>query len=400
MRTSFPQSERTKKAAEPGVRPSETADYLDLCQRQYPEARRVAVLSLIPGLGQLRNGEMAKGYLFLTITAVNVVFLVCCTLSTQVASALTSASTALGRQPNWDLASSFQHAAFNGPAAWIYGLLLVSFVGFAIRDAHDRRTDMLRHEHRLPKFNFSLPEAASGSYLAHFAVIVSFVLLVVCFIAPMPPHEQVTIIELMKQEPPKQPNKPKPPEPKREIPKPQPVVEKPKPVVVQPRVVKVEAPKPTPVAVAVPTKEPSPLTTADVPVPVAAAPTPAPAAAAPAGGGGGNTGGPGDGGGGGGGDIDMGPYMKELQRKIKKNWFPPKGPESKRIKVSFKLHKDGTIGRLKLVTSSGLAVEDDAATQAVENAAPFAPLPDGAGDEVDINFTFDYNVFNAGRSFR
>jgi hypothetical protein len=32
----------------------------------------------------------------------------------------------------------------------------------------------------------------------------------------------------------------------------------------------------------------------------------------------------------------------------------------------------------------------------VENAAPFRPLPAGAPEDVDIQFTFDYNVFGGG----
>jgi TonB family protein len=154
---------------------------------------------------------------------------------------------------------------------------------------------------------------------------------------------------------------------------------------------KVEPPKPTPVAVAVPTTEPTALTTAP-----AAAPAAAPADPGPATGTGGATGGTGSGGGdGGGGEVDMGPWMREMQRRIKKSWFPPKGNESKRIKVTFKVSKDGSAHKVKLLSSSGVSIADDAAIQAISDASPFAPLPDGVGDEIDINFTFDYNVFGA-----
>lgn len=33
---------------------------------------------------------------------------------------------------------------------------------------------------------------------------------------------------------------------------------------------------------------------------------------------------------------------------------------------------------------------------AMQNASPFAALPDGAPADVDIEFTFDYNVFHGG----
>jgi len=95
-------------------------------------------------------------------------------------------------------------------------------------------------------------------------------------------------------------------------------------------------------------------------------------------------------------DVDFGPYMADLQRRIKRAWFPPKGNESKRVKVVFKVHRDGQMTNLRMVTSSGLTIADQAALKAVENAAPFRPLPAGAPDDVDIEFTFDYNVFNGG----
>ena len=99
-------------------------------------------------------------------------------------------------------------------------------------------------------------------------------------------------------------------------------------------------------------------------------------------------------------DVDFGPYMADLQRRIKRAWFPPRGQESKRVKVIFKIHSDGSLEALRISGSSGLALADKAALDAVQNAAPFRQLPAGAPPVVDIEFTFDYNVFSGGgRSF-
>lgn len=95
-------------------------------------------------------------------------------------------------------------------------------------------------------------------------------------------------------------------------------------------------------------------------------------------------------------DVDFGPYMADLQRRIKRAWFPPKGNESKRVVVVFKVHTGGELSNLRIDRSSGLAIADQAALKAVENAAPFRPLPAGAPADVDIQFTFDYNVFGGG----
>jgi len=91
--------------------------------------------------------------------------------------------------------------------------------------------------------------------------------------------------------------------------------------------------------------------------------------------------------------VDFGPYMNDLQRRIKQNWFPPKNPESKRVEVIFKIHTGGELTDLRMYQSSGVDMVDQGALRAVQNAAPFRPLPKGASESIDIQFTFDYNVF-------
>lgn len=120
------------------------------------------------------------------------------------------------------------------------------------------------------------------------------------------------------------------------------------------------------------------------------------------GGGTGNVGNPGGGGGAPGIDAlrepDFGPYMRELQRRIKLNWDPPKGNESKTVVLLFKIAKDGRLLSSKVHRSSGLPSADQAALKAVELTAPFRPLPaDFKGQSIDIQFTFDYRVFGASR---
>lgn len=95
-------------------------------------------------------------------------------------------------------------------------------------------------------------------------------------------------------------------------------------------------------------------------------------------------------------EPDFGPYMRELQRRIKMNWDPPKGNESKRVVLLFKIAKDGRLLSCSVFKSSGLPNADKAAINAVHLAAPFRPLPpEYKGSSIDIQFTFDYNVFGA-----
>jgi TonB family protein len=96
-------------------------------------------------------------------------------------------------------------------------------------------------------------------------------------------------------------------------------------------------------------------------------------------------------------DINFGPYMSALQRKIKRSWKPPRGSESNRIVVTFVVLKNGRLADLKIIVSSPDPEANTAALKAVGAASPFDPLPPGSGDSVDIEFTFDYNVFQRQR---
>jgi outer membrane biosynthesis protein TonB len=96
-------------------------------------------------------------------------------------------------------------------------------------------------------------------------------------------------------------------------------------------------------------------------------------------------------------ELNMGPYMAALQRKIKRAWKPPRGTESNRIVANFKVRRDGSITDLKLIVQCSYPEANLAALEAISNAAPFDILPAGSVDPVDIEFTFDYNVFQKAR---
>ncbi|HEY9792918.1 MAG TPA: energy transducer TonB [Candidatus Obscuribacterales bacterium] len=87
-------------------------------------------------------------------------------------------------------------------------------------------------------------------------------------------------------------------------------------------------------------------------------------------------------------DVDFGPYMSGLQRRIQKHWFPPKQLGHNGVVVVFKVHTGGKLSDLRLDRSSGVAAVDQAAFKTVEDAAPFAPMPKGAPDSVDFQFRF------------
>ena len=97
-------------------------------------------------------------------------------------------------------------------------------------------------------------------------------------------------------------------------------------------------------------------------------------------------------------EPDFGPYMKEVERRIKANWTPPNGGQSKKVVLLFTIARDGRLLSLKVVRSSGFKADDDAAIAAVKLTAPFRPLPaEYRGSSVDINFTFDFYASSARR---
>ncbi len=93
---------------------------------------------------------------------------------------------------------------------------------------------------------------------------------------------------------------------------------------------------------------------------------------------------------------NWGPYMRDLEQRIKRNWTPPKGDSSKRVVITFVIGRDGRLLSKKVTKSSGVPLADNAAMKAIELTAPFRPLPpEFKGSSVPIEFTFDYNVLNS-----
>lgn len=94
--------------------------------------------------------------------------------------------------------------------------------------------------------------------------------------------------------------------------------------------------------------------------------------------------------------VDFGYFMETLRKQVKQHWMPPKQSTSCRAVVTFKVRESGGISDLRLSQSSGVAAMDSAALDAISQAAPFELLPIGSPSTVDIQFTFDYNVFLSG----
>ncbi|MBX9949753.1 MAG: TonB C-terminal domain-containing protein [Candidatus Obscuribacterales bacterium] len=98
-------------------------------------------------------------------------------------------------------------------------------------------------------------------------------------------------------------------------------------------------------------------------------------------------------------EPDFKEYMAALQRRIRRAWTPPRQPNSKSTIAVFTIGTNGELISLRLQRSSGDSSMDQAALQSIRNSAPFAHLPQYSPDSIDVQFTFDYNVFGGGRQF-
>jgi TonB family protein len=92
-------------------------------------------------------------------------------------------------------------------------------------------------------------------------------------------------------------------------------------------------------------------------------------------------------------NVDWGPWLAALQRKVEQNWIPGQTGTSRRTVVIFTVGRGGELQSIRLARTSGSQQTDDAALTAIQRAAPFLPLPEAyEGNSVTINFTFDINV--------
>ncbi len=94
-------------------------------------------------------------------------------------------------------------------------------------------------------------------------------------------------------------------------------------------------------------------------------------------------------------DVNFGPYMNRIQSKVRRYWLTPEENNSKRTLLSFMLDTKGRLSKLRVLRSSGNPDTDQAAMDAVRQAAPFPPLPAGADSSISIKFSFDINVLGA-----
>ncbi len=88
-------------------------------------------------------------------------------------------------------------------------------------------------------------------------------------------------------------------------------------------------------------------------------------------------------------DDVWGGYLAILNRSVELNWSQVSVSATSRTRVQFRVDRQGQLVALQVLERSGNEIADQAAVRAVRAAAPFAPLPQNAPEDLLIvNFTF------------
>ena len=91
-------------------------------------------------------------------------------------------------------------------------------------------------------------------------------------------------------------------------------------------------------------------------------------------------------------NIDMRKYFSEIQRRVRRNWNPKFTMEEYTTVLNFSIKRNGQITGLKVVRTSGSEDVDREALEAIQDSAPFDPLP--ANFPLDsINMRFNFNIY-------
>jgi TonB family protein len=93
-------------------------------------------------------------------------------------------------------------------------------------------------------------------------------------------------------------------------------------------------------------------------------------------------------------DVDLSPYLAQLQQRVRQQWIPGLTQRSQRTVIYFVVSRSGMVRNLQIIGPSGSSVTDQAALGAIQRAAPFAPLPTGySKNQINIRYTFNINVY-------
>ena len=92
------------------------------------DPNRAALLSLLPGLGQLYNGERRKGLLFLSVSFINICTALLLVFTVPILRAIVDFGDAFHMQANRELVATIRLLQIGSPASLVFVGLFVAFI--------------------------------------------------------------------------------------------------------------------------------------------------------------------------------------------------------------------------------------------------------------------------------
>lgn len=95
-------------------------------------------------------------------------------------------------------------------------------------------------------------------------------------------------------------------------------------------------------------------------------------------------------------DFDLGPYLANLRRRVQERWRPNAPDQQRQAVIGFTISRNGEIANMRILKSSGSPQTDAETLLAIQQAAPFGPLPEQFPyNQLNIEFTFNIYVNNS-----
>jgi len=89
-------------------------------------------------------------------------------------------------------------------------------------------------------------------------------------------------------------------------------------------------------------------------------------------------------------------YRAKIAAQLARKRFYPNAARRDRLTgratVSFTLNASGRVTAVRVVRSSGARVLDEAATEMVQRASPYPPIPSGLGATITIQAPIDFDL--------
>ncbi|HMY56413.1 MAG TPA: hypothetical protein PK671_25815, partial [Candidatus Obscuribacter sp.] len=154
---------------------------------------------VLPGLGQIYNGEQRKGLFFLIVGVLNYFVLVFLMFSPSILEWLAAFGQANNMKLNEELYRSLGQLHFGSPASLFIVVLFLGYAVYCARDAYDHAVRIQRKS-LYSDYALEMTEATSGSYIFHISILATSFILAFFFLIPPPPRSQVTDIEFVQNE--------------------------------------------------------------------------------------------------------------------------------------------------------------------------------------------------------